>query len=257
MVMGNYVEKNYKKGFSLIEVAAVLTTLALVITGVVSGKALFDSASQRKVIADYEKIIGSTTLFKTTYFALPGDISNAYKYWPDPQCLEPAGCSGNNNGTVDSYEFSNLDVSLSGGYSYFETDLFFPQLSWSELIDEPYTSEQIIEAAESNQTSIDSSTYYQSSDDKNFAVFGPGGIEFPGNGNANAYGGSNGSINAKENANVISMGNEWEYEESITIDEKIDDDNIETGNIISFNPSDNAKCKKKDTDCTVISIGPF
>lgn len=68
-------------GFTLVELAVVLTVLGLLIGGVLGGKALIRNAQVNSVATEMQKIMAATEAFKLEYNALPGDMANATAYW--------------------------------------------------------------------------------------------------------------------------------------------------------------------------------
>ena len=113
-----------QKGFSLVELSIVLVILGLLIGGVLTGRNLIRAAEIRSVSADMDSFRSALYTFKGKYFALPGDMPNAVKFWgaqagstadgADAACValthaSPAigteTCNGNGNGQVSaSYE---------------------------------------------------------------------------------------------------------------------------------------------------------
>ena len=132
-----------EKGFSLVELSIVLVILGLLIGGVLVGRDLIRAAEVRSVSTDMESYRTALYTFKGKYFALPGDMPNAVKFWGaqaggttdgvDATCValthaSPATglptCNGNGDGYVfPSYEMmrfwqhlSNAGL-ISGNYS--------------------------------------------------------------------------------------------------------------------------------------------
>lgn len=94
------------KGFTLIELAIVITIIGL-IAGVifVSGGTLFQSSKTAKTISIINELSEGILQFKNTYKSLPGDLlvdgelSNV-----DPTCRTGGANAGDNNGVIDATE---------------------------------------------------------------------------------------------------------------------------------------------------------
>jgi prepilin-type N-terminal cleavage/methylation domain-containing protein len=79
-----------KKGFTLIELSIVIVIVGLLISGVLVGQSLIESAKTNKVINDLNQYDSMVALFKDKYNSLPGDS----------RVISP---SGNNDGNITSY----------------------------------------------------------------------------------------------------------------------------------------------------------
>ncbi len=93
-------------GFTLLEVAIVLTVVALLVGGIFAGQSVIQAGKIRDTIAQITQFGQSVTAFKDKYDALPGDMPNATSYWAkDASCGGVAGvvgtCDGNGNGKVE------------------------------------------------------------------------------------------------------------------------------------------------------------
>lgn len=86
--------RNCSKGFTLIEVSIVVTIIALLITGVMAGKTLMESAELKSVIAGVNEYKAAFRQFELNYDGVPGDLPDASSYF--------AGVNdGDNDGRVD------------------------------------------------------------------------------------------------------------------------------------------------------------
>lgn len=109
------------KGFSLVELSIVLVILGLLTGGILSGQSLIRAAELRGVSTDTAKFQTAFYTFRDKYFALPGDMTNAVKFWGAPAAaplttdgmnaacrdLTTAGtgtqtCNGDGDGTIAS-----------------------------------------------------------------------------------------------------------------------------------------------------------
>lgn len=67
--------------FSLVELSIVLVILGLLTGGVLAGQSLIRAAELRSLTTDYMKFHTAIYSFRDRYFALPGDMANATKFW--------------------------------------------------------------------------------------------------------------------------------------------------------------------------------
>lgn len=67
---------NTQKGFTLVELAIVMTIIGLLIGGVLKGQQLMQNARVTATMAQVKAIEAATTTFRDTYGAMPGDMSN-------------------------------------------------------------------------------------------------------------------------------------------------------------------------------------
>lgn len=101
-----------QRAFSLVELSIVLVILGLLTGGILAGQSLIHAAELRSVTNDYQRYISATQTFRDKYFALPGDITNATKFWgqlggngANSTCQNAATngiatCNGDGNGAV-------------------------------------------------------------------------------------------------------------------------------------------------------------
>lgn len=111
-----------QRGFSLLEMSIVLVAITLVITGIFVAADLMRAVKVRSVTADLEGYRASVYVFSQKYKALPGDFSQAQRYWPS--CVDVADntCNGDGDGIVASGETEGLrawqHLSLAGMLKY-------------------------------------------------------------------------------------------------------------------------------------------
>lgn len=70
-----------QRGFSLVELSIVLVILGLLTGGILAGQSLIRAAELRTVSTGLEKYKTAMNSFRDKYFGLPGDITNAVKFW--------------------------------------------------------------------------------------------------------------------------------------------------------------------------------
>ena len=63
-----------QKGFTLVELAIVLTIIGLLIGGILKGQQLMQNARVTATIAQIQAVESATTTFRDTYNAMPGDL---------------------------------------------------------------------------------------------------------------------------------------------------------------------------------------
>ena len=128
-----------RQGFSLVELSIVLVILGLLTGGILGGQALIRAAELRSVNTEYSRYTTAAYTFRDKYFALPGDISNATRFWGDNAtvCADaaiadgaPGTCNGNANGVIDV-------GSVNGSTA--EMFQFWNQLALAGLIEGTYT----------------------------------------------------------------------------------------------------------------------
>lgn len=113
------MKKEYSKGFSLVEIAAVITIIALLAIGVTMGGNLLRQTELRSIISENANFQEAIDIFEETYKGLPGDLFNAQDIWG-----LSVTSNGNGNGKVDSnnenfYAWQHLQLAglISGDYT--------------------------------------------------------------------------------------------------------------------------------------------
>lgn len=115
-------------GFSLVELSIVLVILGLLTGGILGGQSLIRAAELRSVTTDVNRYSTAVHSFRNKYYALPGDMPNAVRFWgaqagstadgTDNTCImldkdSPATdqrtCNGDGNGNIGWLtDFSNV-----------------------------------------------------------------------------------------------------------------------------------------------------
>jgi prepilin-type N-terminal cleavage/methylation domain-containing protein len=97
-----------EKGFTLIEMAVVLTIIALIIGGVIVGQDLIRVSQLKGVTTEVARYTQATIDFRDKYLALPGDFAGAEALWGTASGGCPWGtgtgtqtCNGNGNGHIE------------------------------------------------------------------------------------------------------------------------------------------------------------
>jgi len=98
-----------QRGFSLVELSIVLVILGLLTGGILAGQSLIRAAELRAVSTEYQRYLTAVSSFRDKYFAVPGDMPNATKFWgTSANCpgaynqgtTDGTTCDGNNDGRV-------------------------------------------------------------------------------------------------------------------------------------------------------------
>lgn len=138
-------------GFSLVELSIVLVILGLLVGGILGGQSLIKAAELRTITTDVSSYLTAVNTFRGKYFALPGDMKNATRFWGaqaggtadgyDSTCAGlgagapatgQATCNGNGDGRIGVY-----DGSASG--RKYETFRAWQHLSNAGLVPGQYT----------------------------------------------------------------------------------------------------------------------
>lgn len=129
-------------GFSLLEVAVVLSIIAFLTGGVIMGRTLMRAAELRKITSTLEGFTSTIGHFKEKYEELPGDMSRATEIWgahascPGSALTPSVGvetCNGDGNGRI-SHLSSALPV-----FNWMETYRSWQHLAAAGMVEGQYT----------------------------------------------------------------------------------------------------------------------
>ncbi len=107
------MKKNPQDGFTLVEFSIVMIIIGLVLGGILVGNDLIKASKLRSVVREVEEYKTAINAFKLKYNDLPGNIENAFDYWPDTQACGVAGsaadtdwhyCNGTGDGQINRYQ---------------------------------------------------------------------------------------------------------------------------------------------------------
>lgn len=152
--------KPQNRGFSLVELSIVLVILGLLVGGILAGQSLIRASELRSVGTDLNKYRTAIYAFKDKYFALPGDMSNAVKFWGaqagattdgiDTTCRSLSAAATGTltcNGNADGY----INAGGSAGTDVHERYRFWQHLSNAGLIEGTFSG---VYGAASTRTAI-------------------------------------------------------------------------------------------------------
>lgn len=107
-----------RSGFSLVELSIVLVILGLLTGGILAGQSLIRASELRAVSEENQRYVTAINHFRDKYYALPGDITNATRFWgaantagAGGECAAPRTdtgaqpddtCNGDGSNTIDS-----------------------------------------------------------------------------------------------------------------------------------------------------------
>lgn len=139
-IMGVLLSMHRKnKGFTLMEMAMVLVSIALLAAAIISAQALIRTSRLVTITADVEIYKDATINFQTKYKYLPGDIPNATTFWgsdvscpvtPDNDIPKMATCDGNG----DAYIGDSNGSAYGNANNWFESFRYWQHLSNSGFI---------------------------------------------------------------------------------------------------------------------------
>lgn len=99
-----------RQAFSLVELSIVLVILGLLTGGILAGQSLIRASELRAAATEYSRYVAAIGSFRDKYFALPGDMVNATKFWGAATCpgtnaspsTTVATCDGDGNGAIQT-----------------------------------------------------------------------------------------------------------------------------------------------------------
>ncbi len=114
------------RAFSLVELSIVLVILGLLAGGILSGQSLIRAAGLRSITTQSNQYMVALQSFRDKYFAIPGDMNNATKFWTsaggtgaDSTCFDKqtsgskATCDGTGDGRIKGITGSTYEERYS------------------------------------------------------------------------------------------------------------------------------------------------
>ncbi len=93
-----------RTAFTLVELSIVLVILGLLVGGVLAGQSLIRASELRAITTERDKYTTATYAFRDKYFALPGDMAEAYRFWGATCGTDTndasVGCNGDGDGQI-------------------------------------------------------------------------------------------------------------------------------------------------------------
>jgi prepilin-type N-terminal cleavage/methylation domain-containing protein len=137
---------NTQKGFTLVELAIVMTIIGLLIGGILKGQELMENARVTATISQVKSYEAAVTTFRDSYAAIPGDMVAASQRVPGCGAAV-AACNhtsalGGGNGIVGANNWATggwnpqMAAPLNGGATTIanETQMFWTHLLLADLI---------------------------------------------------------------------------------------------------------------------------
>ncbi len=90
------LSKQRTQAFSLVELSIVLVIIGLIVSGILVGQSLNESAKAQKVGFEKSQYETAITTFQAKYYGLPGDLNTAFNYF-GPRCNAPVGSTAYNS----------------------------------------------------------------------------------------------------------------------------------------------------------------
>jgi len=119
-----------EKGFTLVELAIVMTIIGLLIGGILKGQELMENARVTSTISQVKSYEAAVTTFQDTYNALPGDMANAATRLPN--CV--AACNSTDAGPGNGIVGTVNGVATAQAAVTNEPTLFWTHLLLANLI---------------------------------------------------------------------------------------------------------------------------
>ena len=132
-----------QRAFSLVELSIVLVILGLLTGGILAGQSLIRAAELRSVTTEHQRITAATQTFRDKYFALPGDMNNATRFWNRTvnaaHCVTNSAAAVTTPGTCDGTGNGLLAGVGAAGLQSGEIFQMWRQLALAGLMEGSYT----------------------------------------------------------------------------------------------------------------------
>ncbi len=240
--MRNHVSQRH--AFSLVELSIVLVILGLLTGGILAGQSLIRAAELRAVSTEYNRYTAAVMAFRDKYFQLPGDMSNATKFWTTATyCPGTAAQGSTTAATCDGN--GDYQINTSGG-SGNELYRFWQHLANAGLVEGTYSG--VAGPTDGNESLIGSNVPRSRLNSAGWTIYWLGNQPtsaslWPGDyGNAWMFGASR--------TGDPTTGAVLKPEEAWNIDTKIDDGLPRSGVVVPYKPAVVANCTDSSSDTT-------
>lgn len=140
------------KAYTIIEITIVMLAVSFFVVAIVTGGALLERASVRKVIAEIAGFRAAVAAFKDQHEYLPGDMPNADDYWDPTGEYDTRSGNGNGDGFIDSAREN------AGDERYFELFYVWKHLQLAGMVGGTFsgTGDETILFGEESNTPVSS-----------------------------------------------------------------------------------------------------
>lgn len=233
-----------QRGFSLVELSIVLVILGLLTGGILAGQSLIRAAEIRNVSVELDKYFTASRSFRDKYFAMPGDMTNATKFWqaqdPTPATCKvtPSSsaltCDGDGDGRI-------LDTAAGSN----EPFRYWQHLANAGLIEGTYTGVSDPPSPAGLGATLGTNVPRSKIGNAGYTI-----VYYNSPGMVMLYDRNNqyGNTIIFGTKNVFTDAPALTPEEAWNIDTKIDDGKAARGRLLPFNSLLNAGCTTGDTD---------
>ncbi len=125
------------QGFSLVELSIVLVILGLLTGGILTGQNLIRAAELRSVVAEFQGFQTAIHTFRDKYFALPGDMTNATRFWGEAHA-DPATCETTVSTGTETCNGDGDGKIVGSAPNYNERERFWQHLANAGMIEGQY-----------------------------------------------------------------------------------------------------------------------